>query len=49
MDLLKDVVGLVVEMEDVVISEVTIDIVAIFVEVYVERVDAEIFDKIVDV
>ena len=48
-NLLKDVVGLVVEMVDVVISEVSIDIVAIFVYVYVERVDAENFDKIVDV
>ena len=48
-DLLKAVVGLVVEIVDVVISEVEIDIVAVFVDVDVLKVVAGIFEQIVDV
>ena len=48
-DLLKAVVGLVVEIVDVVISEVEIDIVAVFVDVDLLKVIAGIFEKIVDV
>ena len=48
-DLLKAVVGLVVEIVDVVVSEVEIDIVAVFVDVDVLKVIAGIFEKIVDV
>ena len=48
-DFLKDVVGLVVERVDVVISEVKIDSVAIFVDMDLLMVVSGIFDKIVDV
>ena len=48
-DVLKAVVGLVVDIVDVVISEVEIDILAVFVDVDVLKGIAGIFEKIVDV
>ena len=48
-DVLKAVVGLKVEILDVVISEVEREMFAVFVDVDVLKVVAGIFDKIVDV
>ena len=49
MDVLRAGVGLKVEIVDVVISEVEIEIFAVFVAVDVLKVVAGIFDEIVDV
>ena len=49
MDVLKAGVGLKVEIVDVIISEVEIEIVAVFVDVDVLKVVAGNFDEIVDV
>ena len=49
MDVEKAVVGLKVEVGDIVISEVDREIFSVFVDVDVLKVVAGIFDKIVDV